>query len=64
MSGKALRFGLVAILAGAVAAAIVGASSGAPRSKGQIIIFGPTRAATAFTALQGSPCHAKAEGWT
>jgi ribose transport system substrate-binding protein len=64
MSGKALRFGFVAILAGVVAAAIVGASSGAPRSKGQIIIFGPTSSNNYVAQLyKGARATAKAEGY-
>jgi ABC-type sugar transport system substrate-binding protein len=64
MSGKALRFGLVAILAAAVAAAIVGASSGAPRSKGQIIIFGPTSSNNYVAQLyKGARATAKTEGY-
>src|SRR5438105_1837339 len=42
MSKQVGRIGVLALAAAAVAAVVVGASSGAQRSKGQIIIFGPT----------------------
>jgi ABC-type sugar transport system substrate-binding protein len=42
MTKQVWRIGVLALAAAAIAAVVVGTSSGAPRSKGQIIIFGPT----------------------
>jgi ABC-type sugar transport system substrate-binding protein len=42
MRKTAWRFGGLALIAAVTAAVAVGASSGAPKAKGQIIIFGPT----------------------